>query len=126
MFTSPCADSYYFAVRPAVTKKDGQYRRGPKVLSSEEIERLAKLGDQVDRIGHERRKRRAELKALTREFHKQVQEHFRRKRVRQALFEADKDLVAVADELHGFELELAETSLDGKKVYETKFVFTLE
>jgi Ca2+-binding EF-hand superfamily protein len=78
-----------------VRKEGRHFRRGPSTLSSEEVERLVKLGDKVDQALYERKRKREQLKSAFKKF----QEEFRK-------FVDDK----LADDVHSLRF-LGYTSL---------------
>ncbi|TGO61347.1 hypothetical protein BELL_1165g00020 [Botrytis elliptica] len=54
-------------------RKDGKiFRKGPKILSSDEVERLVKLGDKIERARFERKKKREKLKSTCKKLQEDV------------------------------------------------------
>jgi iron-sulfur cluster repair protein YtfE (RIC family) len=58
-----------------VRKVGNRYHRGPRRLKSDEVERLVKLGDKIDRVRYERDKKREVLKSVYQKFQEDVRKY---------------------------------------------------
>lgn len=125
LLSSLCGNANIFAVRPSLRRVGNEFRRGPGKVSFGKIEELVALGEKVKQLKWKRRQRKDQFRALCETFRKDVKRHMEFGMASWEDEKADTDLLTVAKETDGFEVE-SEEYAKGKRVFDIKFVVTLQ